>query len=220
MARVKHIQVNTLPAQLEPGAIYFVRSTGKIVQTDMNGVPVEFGGEVPLKARVVPAKQIHIKYSPMSYTYDYADFTELNPSVYWSKTGALWTNFGSTYSRIAVYYHEPAILDYILFKNIGQYHGVALNIDAREGLKSGIIWGIRDPKDIPVGGGRNVPIPSGIKLYEGDFDRITDENWWEMQKIPVNVDEPLYGIVLDGTGLFEDHPYNRFGIQKLISIKK
>ncbi len=44
MATVKHIQVNTLPDVLEPGAIYFVRSTGQIVQTDLNGVPVEYGG--------------------------------------------------------------------------------------------------------------------------------------------------------------------------------
>jgi len=45
MATVKHIHVNTLPDVLEPGAIYFVRSTGQIVQTDLNGVPVEYGGK-------------------------------------------------------------------------------------------------------------------------------------------------------------------------------
>ena len=46
MATVKHIQVNTLPDTLEPGAIYFVRETGQIIQTDLNGVPVEFGSHI------------------------------------------------------------------------------------------------------------------------------------------------------------------------------
>ncbi len=45
MAKVKHIQCNTLPAQLEPYAIYFERVTGKIVQTDAGGVPVEYAGD-------------------------------------------------------------------------------------------------------------------------------------------------------------------------------
>ena len=43
MAKVKHIQVNELPAQLEANAIYFVRNTGEIWQTDDNGVGVKMG---------------------------------------------------------------------------------------------------------------------------------------------------------------------------------
>ena len=40
MAKVKHIQVNELPQTLEANAIYFVRNTGEIWQTDANGVGV------------------------------------------------------------------------------------------------------------------------------------------------------------------------------------
>lgn len=42
MAKVKHIQCNTLPAELEPNAIYFVRGEQKIVQTDGDANPKVF----------------------------------------------------------------------------------------------------------------------------------------------------------------------------------
>jgi len=43
MAKVKHIQVNELPTQLEANAIYFVRNTGEIWQTDSNGIGIKMG---------------------------------------------------------------------------------------------------------------------------------------------------------------------------------
>ena len=49
MAKVKHIQVNTLPTTLVPNAIYFVRNTGEIWQTDSNGFGVRMCGNKLLK---------------------------------------------------------------------------------------------------------------------------------------------------------------------------
>jgi hypothetical protein len=44
MAKVKHIQCDKLPQELEANAIYFVRSTGEVFQTDSDAIKLGFSG--------------------------------------------------------------------------------------------------------------------------------------------------------------------------------
>ena len=77
MARVKHIMCDVLPANLEPYAIYFDRGGQKIVQTDGDGVPVEFGKKqllITFNAGIRIDKDG--KFStcrPVGYTFPYWD---------------------------------------------------------------------------------------------------------------------------------------------------
>ncbi len=195
MATVKHIQVNTLPDVLEPGAIYFVRSTGQIVQTDLNGVPVTYPNNlshkhVKVQSIIVGYTDANKKYprvtelSPLSFDTQYAEFR-----VHCFDNGI--------YSRAIFVLTEPSEVTRILFKNAGR-RGAAIDYNLVDrSLKEGKVYGyIGDIYAIPTA--RRYPIPNPDLLYEGIFPKVTAANLYTLDVIHlVRTGKKYNAIVLD-----------------------
>ena len=170
MAKVKHIQCNTLPSQLEPNAIYFVRDEQKIVQTDTAGVPVTFDGHQPVQVMtwgglfwvtagdyMIANKDSGIRSASMSGISANDDITAINSGYnkgyIVASTGARLRRL-SGYTRIGVGAELPLIVGVKRYDTSGNLIYSEVLFKQNVTITNGAMW--------------SIDIDSTVSLQQGD----------------------------------------------------
>jgi|GEM_PF-3901861 len=211
MAKVKHIQCNTLPGTLDPGAIYFVKDTGEIVVTDESGVAKRYGGD----DKVVKTNAIY-SYDARANVNGTTDFGVVQPVINGNRIVA---DLRDWRNRLSISFIQPEKLSKIYIKNGGYINVNSFGLDGTNlGAKYIKIYGVRSHNGFPYYNDRRYPIPDSVLLFDGEAPKLTNIN--DFFIINVNTEDIFIGIAIDFYDNWSQGSSNVININKIISVKK